>query len=158
MLLFLLGSVSSLGAEPPPVRRMVAETVIDEEGLNFSQGPWGTCINGQTFQEQAVATFQGCQYATYFHSSGRLGIARRKLPDSPWQRIHFDDYRIRHNDVHNVAVLGICPADGTIHLAFDHHGHPLHYRVSQPGLATQPDRCSWEAGLFKPDDMKRPSW
>lgn len=150
MLFFLLGSVPSLGAEPPPALRMVAETVIDEEGLNFSQGPWGTCINGQTFQEQAVATFQGYQYATYFHSSGRLGIARRKLPDGPWRGIHFDDYRIRHNDVHNVAVLGICPDDGTIHLAFDHHGHPLHYRVSKPGVATQPDRFPWEASLFGP--------
>ena len=75
---------------------------------------------------------------------------RRKLPDGPWQRIHFDDYRIRHNDVHNVPVLGICPGDGTIHLVFDHHGHPLHYRVSRPGVATQPDSFPWEASLFGP--------
>jgi hypothetical protein len=39
--------------------RKTAETVIDEEGLNFARGPWGTCINGQTFQEQAVATHRG---------------------------------------------------------------------------------------------------
>lgn len=130
--------------------RMTAQTVIDPEGLNFARGPWGTCINGQTFQEQAVATHRGWQYATYFHSSGRLAIARRPLPDGPWQHIHFDDYRIRHNDVHNVAVLGICPGDGTIHLAFDHHGHPLHYRVSKAGAATQPGRFAWDANLFGP--------
>ncbi len=137
-------------AEGGPRVGVQAETVIDEGGLNFAQGPWGTCINGQTFQEQALATHQGCQYATYFHGSGRLAIARRRLPAGPWQRIHFDDYRIRHSDVHNVAVLGVCPGDGTLHLAFDHHGHPLHYRVSKPGVATHPDRFAWDAGLFGP--------
>lgn len=140
---------ASVGAQVPDLQRL-SETVIDAEGLNFATGPWGTCINGQTFQEHAMASHRGYQYATYFHGSGRLSVARRKLPDGPWQNIRFDDYRIRHNDVHNVAVLGLCPGDGTIHLAFDHHGHPLHYRVSRPGVATEPDAVTWEPGLFGP--------
>jgi hypothetical protein len=129
---------------------LAADTIVDAEALNFREGPWGTCINGQTFQEQAVATHRGFQYCTYFHGSGRLSIARRKLPGGDWQRIHFDDYRISHNDVHNVAVLGICPSDGTIHMAYDHHGHPLHYRVSKPEVATRPAEFPWQASLFGP--------
>ncbi|MHB8900784.1 MAG: BNR repeat-containing protein, partial [Thermoguttaceae bacterium] len=128
----------------------MAESVIDGQALNFVEGPWGTCINGQTFQEHAVATHRGHQYAVYFHASRRLGLARRKLPDGPWEHLLFDDYRIDHNDVHNVAVLGICPGDGTIHLAFDHHGHPLHYRVSKPGAAHDPALAPWTPGLFGP--------
>ncbi|MCH5376526.1 MAG: BNR repeat-containing protein [Planctomycetes bacterium] len=138
------------GDAAQPGVRMVADTVIDQAALNFVSGPWGTCINGQTFQEHAVASCQGHQYATYFHGSGRLAVARRKLPDGPWERIYFDDYTIHHNDVHNVAVLGICPGDGTIHLAFDHHNHPLHYRVSKRSVVSRPDGLKWEASLFGP--------
>jgi hypothetical protein len=79
MLLFLLGSIPSLGAEPSPDLRMVVETVIDAEGLNFSKGPWGTCINGQTFQEQAVATHQGYQYA---HLLSQFRAARNRSPQA----------------------------------------------------------------------------
>lgn len=51
---------TGLAAEPVQVAadtggfrvRESAETVIDGEGLNFARGPWGTCLNGQTFQEQ----------------------------------------------------------------------------------------------------------
>ncbi len=144
----LVGSRLAAATDVRTFFRLASESVIEDQALNFAEGPWGTCINGQTFQEHAVATHQGHQYAVYFHSSRRLGVARRKLPDGLWQRFLFDDYRISHNDVHNVAVLGICPGDGTIHLAFDHHGHPLHYRVSKPGVATEPDQFPWEVGLF----------
>ena len=86
MLTMMLAScrthTTGLAAEPVRVTgdeggfrvRKVAETVIDKECLNFARGPGGSCINGQTFQEQAVATHRGWQYATYFHSSGRLAI------------------------------------------------------------------------------------
>jgi hypothetical protein len=35
-------------------------------------------------------------------------------------------------------------------MAFDHHGHPLHYRVSQKGAAADPEGIAWEASLFGP--------
>jgi hypothetical protein len=36
-------------------------------------------------------------------------------------------------DAHNGAVLGVSP-DGILHLAYDHHNNPLHYRASRrPG-------------------------
>lgn len=141
-------------AEPapagPPALRLVNDSVLEPEALNFAQGTYGTCINGQTFQIEAAVSFQGWQYATWFDSRGRLCVGRRRLPGGSWQRIAFDDYTIRHSDVHNVAVIGICPADGTIHLAFDHHGSPLHYRVSRPGAATAPQDTDWTAALFGP--------
>lgn len=130
--------------------RLVQDSVLDPEALNFAKGTYGTCINGQTFQIEAMASFQGWQYATYFDARKRLCVARRQLPKGEWQRIAFDDYTIDHTDVHNVAVLGICPTDGTIHLSFDHHGSPLHYRVSRAAAATAPEKASWTAKLFGP--------
>ena len=132
----------------PIVVEMVTDSVVDPAALNFPNGPFGTCINGQTFQQEAVVSFKGYQYAGYFADGGVLCVARRQLPLGPWETIRFDDYSIDHNDVHNVVVIGICHADGTVHMAFDHHGHPLHYRRSVPQLALQPDAFEWTAGHF----------
>ena len=41
-------------------------------------------------------------------------------------------------------------ADGTIHLAFDHHKHTLNYRVSVQGLVNHPEEFSWDATQFGP--------
>ena len=69
-----------------------------------------------------------------------------------WDIIRFEDYRYLGNDNHNVAVLGICQNDGTIHLAFDHHNNPLHYQISLPGVANDPDDVTWGPSLFS--DMR----
>ena len=127
------------------------DSIVDLTGLNFPEGRWGTCVNGQTFQQEGLLTCGDHQYAAYFAADGILAIARRQLPDGAWETIRFADYvMLPGNDTHNVASLGICPADGSIHLAFDHHVQPLHYRRSIPGLALEPRRHAWTAELFGP--------
>ncbi|MFC7619335.1 BNR repeat-containing protein [Microlunatus sp. GCM10028923] len=123
---------------------------MESEALNLKAGKFGTTFNGQTYQVEAIASLGNWQFTTYVDQKGRVCVARRKWSDASWQRIAFDDYTINHDDVHNVPVLGICPTDGTIHLAFDHHNSPLHYRVSQPGAATAPEAVDWSPGLFGP--------
>lgn len=124
------------------------DSIVEPEALNLAEGRFGTCFNGQTFQVDALTSLAGWQYATYVDHKGRVCVARRRLTEYVWQRIAFDDHVIDHDDVHNVPVIGVCPADGTIHLAFDHHVSPLHYRVSQPGVATAPDSVDWSEALF----------
>jgi len=131
-----------------PKVRKIADSIVDPSALNFPKGGFGTCPNGKSFQQDPVASHQGHQYVTYYDSERRLCVARRKLPDGKWENIHFEDYHIRGNDTHNGTVLGICPGDGTIHLAFDHHNSDLHYRISRKDVATQPDKFKWEASLF----------
>jgi hypothetical protein len=77
-------------------------------------------------------------------------VGRRKLPDGHWQVLRLTDYKFTGNDAHNTISLGICERDGTIHLAFDHHVSPLHYRVSKPGVGTHPESLPWDASLFGP--------
>jgi hypothetical protein len=60
------------------------------------------------------------------------------------------DYYFDSNDAHNVVSMGICPNDGTIHLAFDHHGDELNYRVSDIGLANNPETMKWDVLAFGP--------
>ena len=148
----LLLAVSTAGGVEATVFRLkkTAESVVDPAALVYTKDAWGTCPNGKAFQQDGIASYDGWQYATWWDGERRLCIGRRKLPGTRWETIRFNDYRHRGTDTHNVSVLGICPKDGTIHLAFDDHNHPLHYRVSRKATATKPDKVRWTAELFGP--------
>ena len=123
------------------------DSIVDAKALTI-KGGFGQSINGCAFQQDAVVTHKQYQYVAYYDAERQVCLARRKLPAGKWEPIRFNDYKFKSNDAHNTISLGICPADGTIHLAFDHHVHPLHYRVSRKGAATNPQAAGWDASLF----------
>jgi hypothetical protein len=127
----------------------LSDATIDRQALTIS-GSFGAKINGVSFQQDAVTSFKGFQYVVYYDANRHLCLARRKLPAGDWASIRFLDYDFKSNDAHNIASLGICPKDGTIHLSWDHHGNNLHYRSSKPGVATDPEKVIWDASLFTP--------
>lgn len=111
-----------------------------------------TTANGAnfvSFQQNAIMTYKGYQYVSYWNSAKRVCIARKKLPNGAWQAIELSDYTSAHDlgDNHYNISFGICETDGTIHLAFDHHNDALGYRVSVPGLANNPE-LPWTATSF----------
>ncbi|MFG6686791.1 BNR repeat-containing protein [Mariniflexile sp. HNIBRBA6329] len=124
-------------------------STVDSKALTID-GRFGTAINGRTYQKDALASHNGYQYIAYYNENRCVCISRRKLPEGDWKTIQFLDYDFKSDDSHNIVSLGICPNDGTIHLAFDHHVHPLHYRVSKKGLATNPETMEWSAASFGP--------
>ncbi|EIM80651.1 uncharacterized protein STEHIDRAFT_115529 [Stereum hirsutum FP-91666 SS1] len=120
-------------------------------------------LNGESFQQEALVTFNGYQYAAFWladtsNSSVRHpSVSRRDLsadPSSPgeWDTFTFMDYNQTEDDGHDIMVIGVAPADGTVHLSFDHHDNELKYRVSQPGVASSPNstNTTWSADLFGP--------
>lgn len=118
------------------------------ERLNMSRIPsaaWG-CCNLASFG-QPMETYKGYQYAVFYDNQGNVCVARRALPDTLWDTLRVS-YVTSTSDGHNTPVMGICPLDGTIHLAFDHHNDPLHYSVSVKNLANQPDSFTWTGSLF----------
>ena len=119
------------------------DVLVDAEALTIRGG-----INGLSFQQDALITHRGYQYVGYYDSKRRVCLARRRLPGTSWQVIRFEDYNFTSTDSHNTISMGICPQDGTIHLTFDHHGHPLHYRVSQKHVASEPGKVEWSTSLF----------
>ena len=127
---------------------LVEDSVVDRAITIV--GKWGTYINGKSYQQEALVTHNGWQYTTYYDAQRRLAVARRKWSDGVWKILRFEDYIYENDDNHNVTVIGICPDDGTIHLAFDHHGDDLHYRTSLPGVVDNPDNFEWNASLFGP--------
>ena len=146
--ILLAAGIQAFGSELAVQRTL--SSVVDASALHFSEGRWGTCVNGQSFQQEGLVTFGERQYAVYYDSQRRLCLARRRHASKTWDVLRFADHRLRGNDTHNVAVVGICPEDGSIHLAFDHHGSPLHYRVSRPGVALHPQQHDWTEDLFSP--------
>ena len=144
--------VAAVGAaKAVPTVQKVSDTVVHSAALTFPFGSvYGDAINGLSFQQEAVMSHNGWQYVVYYSGDRRVCLSRRCLPDGPWQTIVFTDYYFSGTDAHDVAVMGLCPNDGTIHLAFDHHGDTLHYRVSQAGAACEPGQMTWSAALFGP--------
>ncbi|KKK57954.1 hypothetical protein LCGC14_3049290, partial [marine sediment metagenome] len=109
---------------------------------------FGNSINGQSFQQDALITYNNYQYLGYYDGNRHVCVARRELPEGRWEIIRFKNYVFTVNDAHNTISLGICPADGSIHLAFDHHANELHYRISKVEIATHPESVEWDVSLF----------
>ena len=166
--LLLLMSASAPGF--PSVLK-IADTTVDPQARTLDGGTYGYAINGLSFQQEALITYNGWQYVTYYNGSGHVCVARRQLSSngfeigsggavlqsmfslswvsSEWAIVELTDYTLSTTwDAHNVVTMGICPNDGTIHLSFDHHGDTLNYRVSDPGVVTNPESIEWDASLF----------
>ncbi|KAK1454680.1 hypothetical protein CMEL01_03440 [Colletotrichum melonis] len=118
-------------------------------------------LNGNAFQQDAIISFRGWQYAVFYSSCSSSSLNddtqreplfvcmnRRKLPNSEWQTIIFDDYHQTTDDGHNTVQMGICPGDGTIHLSYDHHCDTLKYRRSIKGIASDPELSRWTKDVF----------
>ena len=135
--------------------KKIGDSILDSSALNLGEEKYGEVrfakrINGLSFQQEAMVTHAGYQYVGYYDGGRQVCIARRKLPLGAWEVIRLDDYAFESNDAHNTISIGVCPADGTIHIAFDHHVHRLHYRVSDKGVTTNPETTQWQASLFGP--------
>jgi len=89
----------------------VGDSVVEPNALYFTRGTWGNCVNGQSFQQDALTSFRGWQYATYYDSARRVCLARRPSDADSWEVIRFEDHHLKGNDTHNVTVLGICARD-----------------------------------------------
>ncbi|KAI0127106.1 hypothetical protein BJ170DRAFT_724834 [Xylariales sp. AK1849] len=119
-------------------------------------------LNGNAFQQDAIQSFNGWQYACFYASLSvaeplYVHLVRRKLPNGAWETLVFEDYAQTTDDGHNTVQsaefpdkLGICPGDGTIHLSYDHHCDRLRYRISMVNIALQPEEFTWEAKHFSP--------
>ncbi|CAG8982891.1 hypothetical protein HYALB_00002908 [Hymenoscyphus albidus] len=113
-------------------------------------------INANSFQQNAITTINGWQYAVYYteeiEEDGRnvcfVNLSRRKIDGGAgtWERLTFRDYEQTADDGHNTISVGVCRGDGSIHLAFDHHCDQLRYRVTKLKDGNGDD--SWSISCF----------
>lgn len=119
--------------------------IVTGDGFTSESG-----TNFVSFQQNAIMTFRGFQYITYWNIAGNVCIARKEFPDGKWDELVLTDYTSSHDlsDNHYNISMGICENDGTIHLAFDHHNDALKYRVSVGGLANSYEVVEWTEASF----------
>jgi hypothetical protein len=109
--------------------------------IPVGRGYSATSVNAAIFRANAVASLGRTQYVAYYDSTGTVTLAQRNLnrrhssrqkDSSPFQ-VHRTQYVGNVRDGHNVISIAVDGA-GYLHVAFDHHGSPLHYaRSVAPG-------------------------
>jgi hypothetical protein len=96
-------------------------------------------VNVAIFRQHAVATHGDTQYTGYYDPDGRMVLARRTLGANAWTT-YTTQYTGRVQDAHNGMCIAVDGA-GILHVAWDHHGHPLRYaRSVAPGSLELTDK------------------
>lgn len=82
-------------------------------------------VNTTVFRNQSLVTHGDRQYTAFYDAQGVMVLAARELGTEEWE-LHRTQYSGNVKDAHNGISLGV-DGDGVLHVAWDHHGHPLHY-------------------------------
>lgn len=152
-------STSQPGWVAPRVSLLRDSVITNNACLMPNTAPYGRAINGIAFQTDILRTFAGYQYTAWYDTVGTVQtvwLARRTVTNTsvgPWELFNTGSTFVNGKggwDAHNVIALGISPIDGTLHFAWDHHGHNLRYRRSVMGLCTT-NRTAWGAGMLLPE-------
>ncbi len=134
------------------------DSVVTNNACLMGGGNYGHAINGVSFQDSILYTFDGYQYTAYYDTVGsvqKVCLARRTVNETAvgdWEIIQTDSEFINGDenawDAHNVIAFGICPQDGTLHVAWDHHDNALRYRRSVAGLCTTKKDAWGQPGML----------
>jgi putative BNR repeat neuraminidase len=134
-------------AGPAPAVTRIGDTVLDPAALYFVS--FDGLVNNESFQLNGIVTHAGFQYTAWYTADRTAILARRRLPNGPWQTLRLP-HQLSTDDSHNVISLGISPADGRLHVAMDVHNTTIFYTKSIPGLVTRPATQTWTAAAFGP--------
>lgn len=109
--------------------------------VEVGEGYSNTSVNTAIFRGSSIVTDGETQYISYYDPEGYVTLGKRKLGTTDWA-IQRTQYKGNVADAHNVISI-MTDGDGYLHVAFDHHGHPLNYARSQaPGSLTLGEKLS----------------
>jgi hypothetical protein len=138
------GAAATGWAAAPVVTRL-GDTVLDPAALYFVS--YDGLVNNESFQQSAIVSYAGYQYAGWYAASRYVMLARRASTGGAWQTLQLP-HQLSTNDSHNIISLGISPTDGRLHVAMDTHDSSVFYAVSEAGLVTNPAGRTWVASRF----------
>jgi hypothetical protein len=132
-------------ATAAPTVTLLRDTQLDPAGVYFVS--FDGLVNNESFQQDAITSFAGFQYAAWYSADRSAVVARRRLPDGAWEKAVLP-HKLSTDDSHNVISLGISPTDGRLHVAMDTHNTTVFYVKSEAGLVTSPASRTWSAARF----------
>src|SRR5688572_15672315 len=115
-----LGQMLAAGpaAAAAPEVTVLRNTQLDPAALYFVS--FDGLVNNASYQQSAILSFAGYQYAAWYTATRDAIVARRRLPAGTWENAVLP-HRLSTNDSHNSISLGISPSDGRLHIAMDTH-------------------------------------
>ena len=93
--------------------------------IPVGEGYCRTSVNATVFRGSSLVSNDSLQYIAYYDPEGNVVVGKRRLDSDKWI-LNRTQYAGNVKDAHNVVSLGL-DGCGFLHLAFDHHGSPLHY-------------------------------
>ncbi len=119
----------------------VSSTICAQQLVRVGEGYSNTSVNTTVFRNNSLVTQGNTQYIAYYAPDGYLMLGKRTLGDTEWT-LHRSQYKGNVEDAHNIISLMV-DGKGYLHVAFDHHGHPLNYcRSIKPGSLELGDKES----------------
>lgn len=104
---------------------------LSEVGVGYS----ATSVNTTIFRANSVVSHGDWQFVAYYDSTAAVTIGKRRLGTDKWELTR-TKYKGNIKDAHNVISI-MADGDGYLHMAFDHHGHPLRYCRSLKPLSAE---------------------
>jgi hypothetical protein len=122
------------------------DTQLDPAALYFVS--YDGLVNNESFQQDAILTYAGYQYAAWYTADRSAVVARRQAQATTWQKVVLP-HKLSANDSHNVISLGISPRDGRLHVAMDTHNTPVFYVKSTAGVVSRPGFTAADFGAVQ---------
>jgi len=89
-------------------------------------------VNAVVFRKNALVSHGDTQYIAYYDADAYVVLGKRKLGGGKWE-LRRTQYQGNARDAHNSISIMVDGA-GVLHMAWDHHNHPLRYaRAVAPG-------------------------
>lgn len=92
-------------------------------------------VNTTIFRKNSLVTHENIQFIAYYNADGFLTLGKRNIYKKDWT-IHKTQYKGNVNDAHNVISIMV-DGEGFLHVAWDHHGHPLRYAKGKTPLSLE---------------------
>ncbi len=113
------------------------QTHISPVGMGWAR----TAVNATVYRRNSVVSDETYQYVAYYDPDKRVILARRELGSDAWT-VQPTQYSGNASDAHNGISIMVDSA-GYLHMAWDHHVHPLRYcRSVAPGSLELTDKLS----------------
>lgn len=102
------------------------------KAIPIEPGWAATRVNAGVYRHHGIFSFHGRQFVSFYDPDGYATFAYRDLPSEKWT-VHHTDWKGNVRDAHNMISMA-ASSDGILHMAYDQHANPLHYRRSAKPL------------------------
>lgn len=103
--------------------------------ISVGDGWANNSVNAVIFRKNSLVNYKNYQFIAYYNENGNVVLGKRSLGKSTWE---LKTTALKGNvyDAHNCISIMV-DGQGYLHIAWDHHNHPLHYARSIKPLSLE---------------------